>query len=180
MPFEAQLELWCMIHVVPDMNQARTISHIQPHSTCVLGQPPDYHTHTAHLVPPHTTSQRITWSLSPNSCSLFPHADDLAQSLLDGRFESQKENMIRWKEKWKTFGIDATLKYLVEGDPRTFVAKCADGCGGVLQCGWPTAARLEVGQLSRSFSYSTLPLLICPPSPRKQHNEVAPMPIEGI
>ena len=52
--------------------------------------------------------------------------------------------MLQWKQKLKKMKVDATLKYLVEGDPRQYVVKCGCGCGGVLKCGWPTAQRLEV------------------------------------
>ncbi len=52
--------------------------------------------------------------------------------------------MLEWKKNFRDFDIDANLKYLVEGEPKQYVVKCTDGCGGVLKCGWPTAKQLEV------------------------------------
>ena len=73
-------------------------------------------------------------------------SDDLARSIIDGRYPSQKQKMIEWKKNFKDFQIEANLKYLVEGDPKQYVVKCTDGCGGVLKCGWPTAKKLEVSR----------------------------------
>ena len=52
--------------------------------------------------------------------------------------------MLDWKQKFNSQNIDATLKYLIESDPKKYVVKCGCGCGGVLKCGWPTAEQLEV------------------------------------
>ncbi len=78
--------------------------------------------------------------------------------------------MRRWKQQKETSGVDTvTLKYLLEGDPRAYVVQCSDGCGGVYQCGWPTARELEVRELEGTLfkrncsCTSTFPLAgICP------------------
>ncbi|CAH1783419.1 unnamed protein product, partial [Owenia fusiformis] len=71
-------------------------------------------------------------------------ADDLAKSLKDGRYHKQKENMISWKMKFFEKGINASLKYVVEGDPKAYVVRCSDGCGSLIKCGYPTVEQVEM------------------------------------
>ena len=74
----------------------------------------------------------------------FWFTDDLARSLIDGRYLKQKVKMIEWRDKFRVLGSDVSLKYVVEGDASQYVVKCRDGCGSILKCGWPNVKQIEV------------------------------------
>ncbi|XP_057306464.1 uncharacterized protein LOC130644757 isoform X1 [Hydractinia symbiolongicarpus] len=59
--------------------------------------------------------------------------DDLAESLKDGRFLRQKENMKQWKNSFGT--RDVQLYYVIEGDISKYVVQCGHECVG--KCGNP-------------------------------------------
>ena len=71
-------------------------------------------------------------------------SDDVAMSLVDGRWDRQKESMLTWSQKYAEVGVKATLIYIVEGDAARYVVTCADGCGGVGRCGHPDLNTVEV------------------------------------
>ena len=52
--------------------------------------------------------------------------------------------MIQWRNQYRDRRITASLKYLIEGTPEQFAAKCPDGCGAVVKCGFPTVKQLNV------------------------------------
>ncbi|XP_013403533.1 uncharacterized protein LOC106168870 [Lingula anatina] len=70
-------------------------------------------------------------------------ADDLAKSLVDGRYGKQRRDMVKWKAAFTSQGVPAVLKYILESRPEQFVVQCADGCGGVGKCGYPSALQLN-------------------------------------
>ena len=72
-------------------------------------------------------------------------ADDLARSIVDQRFDRQIARMTDWKQGFTARGVEACIKYLVEGQLEDYVVACADGCGGVLRCGYPTVEECKVG-----------------------------------
>ncbi|XP_067657194.1 uncharacterized protein [Haliotis asinina] len=71
-------------------------------------------------------------------------ADDIANSLKDGRFWRQVTKMVEWKEDFKQKDISARLVYVIEGDPGNYVVKCRDGCRGVGRCGNPNLAQVQL------------------------------------
>jgi hypothetical protein len=71
-------------------------------------------------------------------------SDDLAHSMMDGRFRNQIENMKRWRLQFLQEGTEGSLKYLVEGDPDQYVVKCVCGCRGVGKCGNPNPEVVQV------------------------------------
>ena len=75
---------------------------------------------------------------------LSPNADDLARSLRDGRYLRQKLKLSTWRQQHSRGGLEASVKYLIEGRPEDYVVKCLDGCGGVVKCRYPTVQQLEV------------------------------------
>ncbi|KAK3723803.1 hypothetical protein QZH41_019476 [Actinostola sp. cb2023] len=71
-------------------------------------------------------------------------ADDLAESIKDGRFCSQKDRMIQWREEFGILCDEVSLHYIVESTPEAYRVRCMDGCNGVAKCGNPTVEQVEV------------------------------------
>ncbi|XP_046551414.1 LOW QUALITY PROTEIN: uncharacterized protein LOC124261131 [Haliotis rubra] len=72
-------------------------------------------------------------------------ADDIANSLKDGRFWRQVTKMVEWKEDFRQKDISARLSYIIEGDPGDYVVKCGgDVCQGSARCGEPTLAQVQL------------------------------------
>lgn len=65
--------------------------------------------------------------------------DDLAASMVDGRYGSQKERM-RWCARH--LGMD-DLRYCVEGDPSKMVLEACCGRGCIAKCGNPTLNEVQ-------------------------------------
>ncbi|XP_041370310.1 uncharacterized protein LOC121384131 [Gigantopelta aegis] len=52
--------------------------------------------------------------------------------------------MIHWKERFTKCKMEATIKYVVEGDPERYVVQCADACQGVGKCGNPSLDQVKL------------------------------------
>ena len=68
--------------------------------------------------------------------SIYTHillADDLARSMIDGRYTSQKERMVAMSKNFQYSGVQPRVMYLIEGN-----TKQLDG-----KCGLPKAADVE-------------------------------------
>ena len=50
-------------------------------------------------------------------------ADDLARSMIDGRYTSQKERMVAWSKNFQYYGVQPRLMYLIEGNIKQLDAK---------------------------------------------------------
>ncbi|XP_078667926.1 uncharacterized protein LOC144909692 [Branchiostoma floridae x Branchiostoma belcheri] len=70
-------------------------------------------------------------------------ADDLAWSLKDGRYFSQKDKMLEFRQRFSPYGLHCSLKYILECTPEQYMVRCADGCRGVARCGNPTVEQLN-------------------------------------
>ncbi|KXJ14619.1 Crossover junction endonuclease MUS81 [Exaiptasia diaphana] len=85
-------------------------------------------------------------------------ADDLAESIKDGRFCSQKDKMKQWRKDFGMLSNEVCLHYIVESTPEAYCVRCMDGCGGVGKCGNPTVEQLEVVimELERSRDFNLI------------------------
>ncbi|XP_019626309.1 PREDICTED: uncharacterized protein LOC109471439 [Branchiostoma belcheri] len=70
-------------------------------------------------------------------------ADDLAWSLKDGRYFTQKEKMLEFRRRFSPYSLHCSLKYVLECTPEQYMVRCADGCRGVARCGNPTVEQLN-------------------------------------
>ncbi|KAI8512499.1 hypothetical protein Bbelb_091380 [Branchiostoma belcheri] len=70
-------------------------------------------------------------------------ADDLAWSLKDGRYFTQKEKMLEFRQRFSPYSLHCSLKYILECTPEQYMVRCADGCRGVARCGNPTVEQLN-------------------------------------
>ena len=62
--------------------------------------------------------------------------------MVDGRYVSQKKNMLAWQNKFAILNINTQVIYLVEGHTKKYVAKCQHGC--MVQCGVLKIGDVEV------------------------------------
>ncbi|XP_048585202.1 uncharacterized protein LOC5515026 isoform X1 [Nematostella vectensis] len=83
-------------------------------------------------------------------------ADDLADSIKDGRYTKQKDRMLAWRDKFGILSDDVSLQYLVESTPAAYRVGCMDGCNGVGKCGNPSVEQVEAAvedlRASRDFT----------------------------
>ncbi|CAH1257901.1 MUS81 [Branchiostoma lanceolatum] len=70
-------------------------------------------------------------------------ADDLAWSLKDGRYFTQKDKMLEFRRRFTPYSLHCSLKYIVECTPEQYMVRCADGCRGVARCGNPTVEQVN-------------------------------------
>lgn len=80
--------------------------------------------------------------------------DDLAESLKDGRFLRQKENMKQWKNSFGT--RDVQLYYVIEGDISKYVVQCGHECVG--KCGNPDLLKVTtaLGELENDSDFAVI------------------------
>jgi len=76
-------------------------------------------------------------------------ADDLADSIKDGRFERQKNNMKQWKNEILHEVNEVTLIYILENDLQRYVVPCGHECVG--KCGNPKLLNIMeiIGELEK-------------------------------
>ncbi|XP_074641070.1 uncharacterized protein LOC141898842 [Tubulanus polymorphus] len=87
--------------------------------------------------------------------------DDLANSIVDGRFFSQIDKMKAWSNEFvanKGIEMNGKVKYLIEGDLERYVVRCQDGCQGVGKCGNPPVDALQeiIEDLDCSTDFSVI------------------------
>ncbi|XP_035673180.1 crossover junction endonuclease MUS81-like [Branchiostoma floridae] len=70
-------------------------------------------------------------------------ADDLAWSLKDGRYFTQKDRMLDFRRRFSPYSLHCSLKYIVECTPEQYMVRCGDGCRGVARCGNPTVEQVN-------------------------------------
>ncbi|XP_062571331.1 uncharacterized protein LOC134233385 [Saccostrea cucullata] len=70
-------------------------------------------------------------------------ADDLARTLKEGRFWSQVQKMVEWKNEFMTYDLPCDLFYVIEGEPEQYVMKCKDRCNGVGMCKNPSLTQVK-------------------------------------